>query len=90
MRAGIPKGGRRRVELVLNECHAYSYSPDACERYMTWYLAQPDGRVKHFGAEWPFTLVAITCDDRDHAEWLRVYFISLGIPKRSMKIRKAA
>ncbi|MEU1433997.1 hypothetical protein ABZ438_07850 [Streptomyces sp. NPDC005786] len=58
---------------------------DGAQRWELMRHRMPD-RFTTVAVRMPGDLVDITCDDRDHAQWLSTLLHSWGVPKSALKI----
>lgn len=82
-------GTDRAPALVLvNECRIFATHRAA--DWWTWFrYANPSGRFEDRVVSLGGNLVAVACDDREHADWLAAHMVDFaGIPKSAVRVEE--
>jgi hypothetical protein len=74
--------------LEVNECRVVA--TDSGNEWWTAFrqVFSNTGRITVLSASLGGEVVSVSCDDREHAEWLRETAVRNGIPKSALKVTK--
>lgn len=71
------------TEVIVNECRVFA-TRDAADWWSLFRLRGPVSRFRIVTASLGGDLVAVACDDREHADWLSSTLIENGVPKSAI------